>query len=93
MLRISVQPDSPAAPTVLKLEGQVAGRWVGELRRTCEQYRAVASPLTLDLEGVTVIDRDGIALFAEISSRVTLINCSLFAAEQLRSVLERHAPV
>jgi anti-anti-sigma regulatory factor len=93
MLKISVQSSSRATSTVLKLEGQVTGRWVGELRRACEEHRSTPHPLTLDLKDVTFIDRSGIALFDEISSRVTLINCSLFAAEQLRPVLERHTPV
>jgi hypothetical protein len=42
---------------------------------------------------VTFIDRAGIALFDEIYADVTVINCSLFAAEQLRTVRARHDAV
>ena len=72
----------------------LADRWVAELRRAYEERRlGSAGPLTLDLRDVTFIDRAGIALFDEIYADVTVINCSLFAAEQLRTVIARHDAV
>ena len=92
MLKISVHAGPSAAGTVLRLEGRVAGEWLGELRRVCRERCHPSAPLTIDLHGVTFIDHDGVAFFGEVSSHVTLINCSLFAAEQLRPVLARHDP-
>lgn len=76
---------------VLRLEGQVTGRWVEELRHSCDQ---VLQPnggrpnrLVLDLAEVSFIDADGLSLFRDLSShRVTLSNCSVFAAELLKGM-------
>ena len=90
MLRITHETDATAGAT-LRLEGRLVGPWVDELRRAClEQDAAFRRPLTIDLRDVTFIDSAGIALFDELFPKVTLINCSLFAAEQLKAVLERH---
>ena len=90
MLRITHDTDA-AAGAVLRLEGRIAGPWVAELRRAWLQQAAIARhPITLDLRDVTFIDSAGIAFFDEIFPAVTLINCSLFAVEQLRAVTERH---
>jgi anti-anti-sigma regulatory factor len=71
----------------LRLDGKVIGRWVEELRRSCDEVLCVPGRhLTIDLTDVTFIDTDGIALFRELSERgVALTNCSPFAAEQLRT--------
>jgi len=92
MLRISYEPQRAAGGSVLKLEGQVSGRWVAELRRAYDD-RPAAGAMTIDLRDVTFIDRAGIAFFDEIYPDVTLINCSLFAAEQLKPVIARHDAV
>jgi ABC-type transporter Mla MlaB component len=87
MLKISRTDDAATStqPT-LKLEGQVRGRWVEELRRVCVEV--LASPhdrLTLDLADVSFIDGAGLALFEELAERkVGITNCSMFAAEQLK---------
>jgi anti-anti-sigma regulatory factor len=91
MLKISFAAASHGG-SVLTLEGRVAGQWVEELRRAYEERRRIR-PLTIDLKDVTFIDRAGIAFFDEIYSNVTLVNCSLFAAEQLKPVTERHYAV
>jgi anti-anti-sigma regulatory factor len=89
MLKISRgdNPDRTGRP-VLKLEGQVRGRWVEELRRTCAELLAAdGSHVTLDLSDVSFIDTPGLTLFKALSVRnVTFTNCSLFAAEQLKGV-------
>ena len=90
MLKISFQPGSSDAAAVLILEGQVAGQWVAELRRACDEHHGVARPLTIDLKDVTFIDRTGVSFFDDVFDHVTLVNCSLFAAEQLKPVIERH---
>ena len=62
MMRISVVQSSSQAVT-LRLEGEVKGGWVAELRQSCEGALSEGTELVLDLAGVSYIDRDGIALF------------------------------
>lgn len=59
MLRISVNTDSHS--NTLKLEGKIAGPWVNELRRAWGAFAtdSEASPVVLDLSGVTFIDSEG----------------------------------
>jgi ABC-type transporter Mla MlaB component len=74
----------------LRLEGRIAGRWVGALWRAYHdrrQHSRVA--LTIDLTNVTFIDGAGVAFFEDVADEITLINCSLFAAERLKTVLAR----
>lgn len=93
MLKISHDASGSSGAVVLRLEGQISGRWVDELRRTYDECRTVTRPLTIDLKAVTFIDRAGIAFFADVYPDVLLVNCSLFAAEQLKPVIERHPVV
>jgi anti-anti-sigma regulatory factor len=92
MLRINVgKAPGDKAVAILKLEGQVTGPWVDELRRVCneriEDQSGEPHPLVLDLAGVFFIDADGVALFQELAARhVTVTNCSLFVTEQLKEV-------
>jgi hypothetical protein len=95
MLRISERSDLPATQGIklLRLEGQVTGPWVAELRRVCTEAfgnDGHATPhLVLDLSGVFFLDADGIALFRELSERrVRFSNCSAFIAEQLKGVAD-----
>ena len=84
MLKISGLELKDHAPT-LRLEGQVIGPWVEELRGVCERLLSQRQPLTLDLAGVSFLDRDGITLLRGLVARhVALINRSPFVAEQLR---------
>jgi len=89
MLKISRTDDGAIStlPT-LKLEGQIRGRWVEELRRVCfEMLASQHDRLTLDLADVAFIDAVGLALFEELAERnVAFTNCSMFAAEQLKGV-------
>ena len=92
MLRINIGTTAEdKAPTILRLEGQVTGAWVDELRRVCNESigndRSDQPALVLDLVGVFFIDADGVALFHELAARrVTVINRSLFVTEQLKEV-------
>ncbi len=84
MLRISRVASPPGAVT-LRLEGQVGGPWMEELRRLCEQCLATGSEVILDLTDVSFIDLDGVALCHHLHSRnVTFLHCSPFVAEQLK---------
>ena len=90
MLRITEQRDSGEAPAVLHLEGAVAGRWVAELRREVRRRQEQGGlPVVIDLGEVSFIDSAGIEFFDEFASGILVVNCSLFAAEQLKAVLAR----
>lgn len=83
MMRVSVVQSSSQTIT-LRVEGEVKGRWVEELRRMCEESLSRHTQLILDLAGMTLIDVDGIALFRVLMDRrVVFANPSLFIAEQL----------
>jgi anti-anti-sigma factor len=92
MLRISRETTADNKDAVLlRLEGQVSGLWVEEVRRTC--YEAIGvngrrgNPLVLDLTDVSFIDADGVALFRELAAHgADLVNGSLFVMEQLKEV-------
>ena len=76
---------------VFKVEGQVIGQWVDELRRVCDEALAAhnghGDELVLDLEGLSFLDAAGFALFRELAARnVSFTNCSVFIAEQLKEV-------
>lgn len=76
---------------VLRLEGQVRGEWIDELRHlSSEILQKPGTRLVLDLAQVSFIDADGLELLREMSSRhVSLINCSLFVAQQLKALEEK----
>jgi anti-anti-sigma regulatory factor len=93
MLKITPRTDLDGRRTLV-LEGQVAGRWVQELRSACADAQGPERrELTLDLRQVTFIDASGVAFFHEVGPAVSLVNCSLFAAEQLKDVIARHQQV
>jgi hypothetical protein len=84
MLKIVVA-ERVGAQVTLHLEGQVVGPWVEELRRTCEPLVEAGRTLTLDLSGVSFVDREGVALCRGLRQRraARLRNCSPFVKEQL----------
>jgi anti-anti-sigma regulatory factor len=95
MLRISATATTEEQPVFLRLEGQVRGPWVEELRRACGQFLGknghVGNRLVLDLAEVSFIDADGVTLFRELTARRVLItNCSPYVAEQLKEVADVH---
>lgn len=66
MLRITIEED--AQSPAIKLEGKIAGPWVGELR-SCWQSLAPslgAKKLRLDLRGVSFVDAAGRELLRDI---------------------------
>jgi anti-anti-sigma regulatory factor len=91
MLRITRTTLDRSTP-MLRLEGQVTGQWVEELRRTCLETlaeRGLDHPaLVLDLAGVSFLDPEGIGLFRELTLRhVRVTHQSPFIAEQLKGVV------
>ena len=93
MLRISPATTEHESKRCLRLEGQVIGPWVEELRRVCAETLGNnglgGNYLVLDLAGVSFLDADGIALFRELAGRrVSFTNSSPFIAEQLKGVAD-----
>ena len=91
MLRITCTDSRDRDCVLLRLEGDVRGQWVDELRRACDEavrrrHRATRQ-LILDLRDVLFIDARGIVLFQELKARsAQFTNCSPFVAEQLKEV-------
>lgn len=84
MLRIS-SFEVPGVRIALRLEGQVTGPWVEELRRACERILNQGGRLTLDLTNVSFFDHEGLMLCRLLVERqVRLENPSAFVAEQLK---------
>jgi anti-anti-sigma factor len=76
---------------VLRLNGQVSGQWVDGLRHlTSEILQKPSTRLVFDLAEVSFIDADGLELFRELlSPHVSVSNCSLFVAQQLKALEEK----
>jgi len=87
MLRIS-KPEFDEQTVILRLEGQLVGPWVGELRKTAENFQRNGHRLALDLVEVTFADNTGIGLLLHLQQQaVSLTNCSPFLEEQLKRAL------
>ena len=71
----------------LRVEGRLTGRWVEELRRTCDLHAlSDGIRLTLDLADLSFADAAGIELLKELRNRlVTLLSPSSLVAEQLKA--------
>ncbi len=83
MLRIS-ESLSSAGITTLRLEGRLSGPWVEEASRSCEFYAGNGRVLNLDLEELSFVDREGIALLKTLAKRgVGFTNCSQFLERAL----------
>jgi len=85
MLRITPM-ESDRGTVTLRVEGRVVGRWAEALKGTCERILAGGATLTLDLSGVSFVERGAVELFRDLRERqVSLLNCSIFVAEQLKA--------
>ena len=85
MLRISAD-DLTGEFISFRLDGQVTGRWVKLLQRTCEAQIKKGARVIIDLKNVSFVDRDGIALLRSLTDRqVEFVNALPFIAEQIRN--------
>lgn len=85
MLRISVSEPVDHSATV-RLEGQLVGPWVTELRDACEKLLKQGRALKLDATEVSFIDGEGLALLGMLCRRkASLRGCSPFVREQLKA--------
>ena len=84
MLLIS-KPQTDERTVTLRLEGQITGPWVDELRRACEKLPGNGHRLTLDLTDVTFADPSGVALLVNLlGKKIDLAGCSPFLQEQMK---------
>lgn len=84
MLKIS-DAGTPGPDVTLRLDGEVTGRWVEVLRRSCDVALRGGARLTLDLSHVSFADAEGIALLRSLANRqVLLVNASPFVTQQVR---------
>jgi ABC-type transporter Mla MlaB component len=85
MLKIS-QVEPINAAVTLRLEGRIVGPWVTELQKSCEGVLTEGRLLKLHLADVEFMDAQGVALLSSLRSRgVSLLECPLFATEQLKT--------
>jgi ABC-type transporter Mla MlaB component len=71
--------------TTLRLDGRVAGQWVGLLRESAESELTEGLKLTIDLKNISFIDCEGIALLISLIGRgADPINAPLFVTEQIK---------
>ena len=83
MLRI-MEEKAPDNSTTLRLDGRIAGQWVGLLCSTCDKILQNDGRLILDLGGVSFAAPDGVQLLRQLQRQATLINSSPFLQEQIR---------
>ena len=84
MLKITRVAGSNQEVT-LQLHGRVADKWIALLSESAESALAEGLRLTLDLENISFIDCEGLALIKTLMGRgVRQVNAPLFVAEQLR---------
>jgi len=84
MLRISENGASDGKK-VVKLEGRVVGACVTEVQVYCEAILSQGQRLTIDMAGVSFLDRNGVELFRQLATQnVLLSNCSPFLNELLK---------
>ena len=84
MLKI-VTIDTPGNGTVLVLEGQILGPWVGALESSCQDALAASNgAVRVDLAGVTFVAADGAELLRRLpTDRIRLVNPSPLVLAQL----------
>ncbi len=85
MLLIS-KPEFDEQTVTLRLEGQLVGPWVDELRRASEKFLGNGHRLLLDLTEVTFADSAGVGLLLNLQQQaVSLTGSTPFLEEQLRT--------
>jgi ABC-type transporter Mla MlaB component len=68
----------------LKLEGELSGPWVEEVRQACVAPGVVTSLIRLDLSAVRFVDAVGVSLLRDLMNHgVEIGACSSFVAELL----------
>jgi ABC-type transporter Mla MlaB component len=85
VLKISIT-EAAGQLFTLELDGQVSGRWVELLQKTCETQFKNGARVAVDLKNVSFVDREGIVLLKSLADRqVEILNALPFIAEQIRT--------
>jgi hypothetical protein len=85
MLKI-MESESRIDGITARLEGQIRGQWVDEVRTYCERLLEDGHLVTLDVKEVSFLDRDAVTLLRQLTTKgVRLVNRTAFLAELLRS--------
>ena len=86
MLRISVV-DSSARAITLRVEGQISGPWVEELRTTCNLHTSLDPvQLYLELEDTSFADAAGVACLKELQDQgVSFLKVSPYLTELFKN--------
>ena len=83
MLRITVSGQDPSC-RIIKLEGKLLQAWLDEVRRFFAEDKEGPFP-SLDLSGLSYVDRPGIELLQQLLRQGVCIHaCSPFVAELLQ---------
>jgi ABC-type transporter Mla MlaB component len=91
MLKIS-EVKSARQTTTFRLEGQLVGPWVDELKQVCAPLMKNSCPVTLDLADVVFVDAAGVAALTRLSDQgAKLLNATPFVAAQLDGSVFRAA--
>jgi hypothetical protein len=84
MLKITIDKDR--GPITFKLEGRVAGKWIGELERAWLVEADGSKLIKVDLTGVTFVDEEG----KKLLGRMVEQGSSLYATDCMnRSMIEQ----
>ena len=87
MLKITVSGQD-SSRRIIKLEGKLLQAWVDEVRRLCVEAEEGSLP-SLDLSGLSFVDRPGTELLQQLLRQGVLIeSCSPFVVELLGFVIE-----
>jgi len=79
MLRISKLESQSESGATLRIEGQLVGPWVEELRTVCDKATGKGKRVGLDCSGIVFADADGISLLRAVRHKgLRLLNCSRF---------------
>lgn len=85
MLKIEKTAETARRVTFF-LSGRISDEQVRELERIVREARAAGREVTLDLEGVGIVDRGAVRFFLEgEGSRVKLLHTPVYVSEWIRT--------
>ena len=67
--------DGSGSPALLRLEGSVVAEWAALLERECSRLLRSGGAVSLDLAGVTFVDRAGVEVLERLSRAGVEIRC------------------
>ena len=84
MLKISTI-ESADGQMQIRVDGQISGEGVKLLQMTCKDHLDQGLKLSVDLQNVLFVDRDGISMLRKLKEyKVEFLNASPFIGEQIR---------